>query len=392
MAHGRALREFVRAHAEDRPGVYRIYGPGEELLYVGKSVRVRSRLLSYFRAAPGEKAAEIVADAVHAAWDHVPNEFAAVVTEMKLIQRHRPPFNVEHKRRRPYVFIRVTPERAPRVLAVSRVVADGSVYFGPFPRARRVATAVLDLAHTLGLRDCAASVPVFFGDQLDIFAPGEAATVRTPWCMRADLGSCLGPCCGRTDAATYAARVLVARRFLGGAGKEPLRVLEKRMGEAAARLDFEYAALLRDRRERLGSFREELTAFRGEVEGLTFLYRVPGFKGDDRIYLMRSGRIRAELPHPKGREARGEVARAVEEVYSRLEAGPDGLTPEEAAEVLLVARWFRSRPRERRRTFGPKEWLAKRGAGEGRGFSAGDASAASLAPDAPEKQVASSEV
>ena len=51
------LREYVRAHAENRPGIYRMTGPGDELLYVGKSVKVRSRLLSYFTAERGEKAA-----------------------------------------------------------------------------------------------------------------------------------------------------------------------------------------------------------------------------------------------------------------------------------------------------------------------------------------------
>jgi excinuclease ABC subunit C len=362
-----SLRAYVATHAEDRPGVYRFWGPGEELLYVGKSVRVRTRLLSYFRAPPGEKAAEIAGEAVRATWEHVPNEFHAVVLEMKLIQRHRPPYNVEHKRRRPWVFVKVTGESAPRLLAVARVVPDGSVYYGPYPRVGRVATAVTDLAYTVGLRDCPASTPVIFDDQLDIFAASPASSApaasRSPWCLRADLGSCLGPCCGRTDASTYQARVGMARRFLAGGAKDPLRLLEKRMAEAAGRLDFEYAARLRDRLERLSGFREEMSAFRGEVEGLTFVYRVPGFRGDDRIYLIRRGRIRADLPHPRGRTAREETSERVADVYGQSEAGPDGLTAEEAAEVLLVARWFRTRPEERRRTFGPKEWLAQRGAG-----------------------------
>ena len=355
-----SLRTYVTAHAEDRPGVYRLYGRGGELLYVGKSVRVRTRLLSYFQAPEGEKAAEIAAQAVHADWELVPSEFHAVVLEMKLIQRHRPRFNIEHKRRRPYAFVKVTSELAPRVLAVSRVVADGSTYFGPYPRVRRVAEAVLDLAHTLGLRDCAGSTPVFFDDQLEIFGAGEATTHRSPWCLRADLGSCLGPCCGRTDVLTYQARVRMARRFLAGQAKDPLRLLETRMGEAATRLDFEYAARLRDRLDRLAGFRDELTAFRGEVAGLTFVYRVPGFKGDDRLYLIRGGRIRCELPHPKGRAAREAAIQRIEEVYGSAQQGPDGLTAEEAAEVLLVARWFRSRPKERRRTFGWREWVGER--------------------------------
>ena len=76
------------------------------------------------------------------------------------------------------------------------------------------------------------------------------------------------------------------------------------MATAAAAQDFEYAALLRDKLERLTQFQEELAAFAGRVESLTFVYRVPGFKGADRLYLIRRGRLRAELPLPKRRRER----------------------------------------------------------------------------------------
>ena len=82
------LREHVRATAENRPGVYRWLGPSDEVLYVGKSVRVRSRLLSYFRADRGEKAAEMIREATRVSWEYVPTEFGSLVSEMRLIQQH----------------------------------------------------------------------------------------------------------------------------------------------------------------------------------------------------------------------------------------------------------------------------------------------------------------
>lgn len=349
------LREHVRARAENRPGVYRMYGAEEELLYVGKSVRVRSRVLSYFRASRGEKAAELIRETNRIEWDYVPNEFYSLIREMKLIQRWRPRFNVQHKRKRIFAFVKVTAEPAPRVLPVTRVVEDGATYYGPFPRVRALARTTRELARTLELRDCPATTPVFFDDQLEMFEGG-----RVPRCMRADLRTCLAPCCGRPTADAYRGRVQLAKRFLEGRGQRPLSELERDMAQASDRRDFEYAAILRDRLERLREFQEQLVAFRGAVEELTFLYRVPGFAGDDRLYLIRRGRVRKEMAHPRSRRGRERVVKEVDRVYGEPEPGPSGLSPQDAAEILLVARWFRMKPKERERTVSPGTWLAEK--------------------------------
>jgi len=349
------LREHVRARAENRPGVYRMFGPGEELLYVGKSVRVRTRVLSYFRADKGEKAWELIHETARIEWDYIPNEFFSLIQEMKLIQERQPRFNVQHKRRRIYAFVKVTAEAAPRVLPVTRVVDDGSTYYGPFPRVKAIAVIARELSQVLGLRDCPAATPVFFRDQMEMFATG-----RVPRCMRAELSTCLAPCAGRPSAEEYMAMVGLARRFLEGKAEQPLGDLKNQMESASARMDFEYAATLRDRIERLTRFRDQLVAFRGKVENLSFLYRVPGFAGDDRLYLIRRGRIRKEVRLPKTRRARERVAQAIDHVYGEVETGPAALTAQEAAEILLVARWFRLNPKERGRTMKPETWLAER--------------------------------
>jgi excinuclease ABC subunit C len=237
----------------------------------------------------------------------------------------------------------------------TRVTGEDAVYFGPFPGGRSVEEAVLELSRVLGIRDCPASTPVFFADQLEIFN-GKAGAPR---CLRGEVGSCLAPCVGRPAAALYGERVRAARRFLEGKGEGPLELLHARIADAAARLDFEYAAVLRDRAERIGEFRDRLAAWRGEVDGLTFLYRVPGFRGDDRLYLIRRGRVREELPYPKGARARAVVDERVEDVFQTREPAPRMLESNDAAEMLFVASWFRARKRELRRTKTPKEWLTR---------------------------------
>jgi len=349
------LREHVRAQAENRPGVYRMFGPGNELLYVGKSVHVRTRVLSYFRATRGEKAWELIRETARIEWDYIPNEFFSLIREMKLIQRWQPRYNVQHKRKRIYAFVKVTAESAPRVLPVTRIVDDGATYYGPFPRVRAVAQTTRELGHVLGLRDCPGATPVFFSDQLEMFGGG-----RIPHCMRAELRTCLAPCCGRPTASEYGAAVEMARRFLEGKADAPLADLERQMDEAAKRMDFEYAGLLRDRLERLRAFRDQLVAFRGAVKDLNFVYRVPGFAGDDRVYLIKRGRIRRQMAHPKSTRARERVSRAIDDVYGETDPGPSGLSPQDAAEILLVAQWFRLNPKERKRTVEPATWLEEK--------------------------------
>ncbi len=348
------LRGWVREHAENRPGVYRMYAADGRILYVGKSVRVRTRLLSYFRAEPGEKPAELIRETARIRWDYIPDEFGSLVREMRLIQRRRPKYNVQHKRKRAYAFVKITAERAPRVLPVSAVSDDRALYYGPFPRVGRVSQTIRDLAHSLGLRDCAGATPIHFADQLDIFGLAD----RTPLCMRAELGSCMGPCAGLVSARDYLRRLDEARRFLENRSRTPLHRIQARMEEAAGRLDFEYAAILRDRLERLRIFQEELTAFRGHVESLRFIYRARGHGGRDRLYLIRAGRIRDHLPVPAGLDAMARARARIADAFEGPDPGPGALSAHDAAEVLLVARYFRLRQEELVRTLKPESVLA----------------------------------
>jgi excinuclease ABC subunit C len=272
---------------------------------------------------------------------------------MRMIQSWRPRYNVQHKRARPYAFLKLTQrEQAPRLLPVRRVVEDGSLYFGPFARVGALGDVARELAVVLGLRHCASSMSMSWSDQLSLFdAP------RTPGCIRAELGTCLAPCCGLTDARTYLDRVREARRFLEGRSDTPLPLLGQRMREAAARLDFEYAARLRDRQDRLSRLRDELAAFRGEVDALSFVYRVHGFEGEDRLYLIRGGRVRDVLAAPRTRTERSAAAERVRSVFSERDPGLTGLSATGAAEILLVSAWFRGRPDELARTSKPREWL-----------------------------------
>ncbi|HUG02306.1 MAG TPA: GIY-YIG nuclease family protein [Longimicrobiales bacterium] len=340
----RRLRAQVRADAENRPGIYRMYDAEGALVYVGKSVRVRSRLLSYFRGRTSEKSAQVLRRTERIDWEPQPSEFAALLREMRLIREAQPPLNVQHRRDPGYSFVKVTPEAAPRLAVTTRVVADGGTYYGPLRGRAAVRRGTRELADLLGLRDCPPSTPTRYRDQAELFQ-----LALYPECVRAELDRCLAPCARGCGEAEYRARVEEARAFLEGRSDAPLRNLEARMRGAAARMMFEHAALLRDRRERLRKLRDQLRILRRESRELSVVYRVPGFGGEDRVYLLVRGTIAEELPAPQDAAGEGRLrARVARLARQRLPPLHD-FDAERLAELRLVLRWFERNPEERER-------------------------------------------
>ncbi|HEV2131698.1 MAG TPA: GIY-YIG nuclease family protein [Longimicrobiaceae bacterium] len=344
----RELRQQVRSEARNRPGTYRMLAADGEVLYVGKSKQVRTRLLSYFRAREGEKALRIVGEARSITWEYEPSEFAALLRELQLIKRFRPRYNVQHKRDRKYSFLKLSAGAAPKLYVVPSVADDAAAYFGPFRGGSRIAEAVRELNDLLGLRDCALSTPMRFADQPDLFGHE-----RSPLCHRYELQRCAGPCAALCTEAEYRRRIELARAFLDGDADEPLRWLDERMLRAAERWEFEYAASLRDRARRLEALREEFGRLREALEGLTFLYTVPGEEGEDRVYVIRRGTVRASLPAPTTPAARRRLLRLAEEHFRHPERGGTMVAKHQVDEILLLAHWFRVHPDELARTVPP---------------------------------------
>jgi excinuclease ABC subunit C len=352
-AHLAVMRGEVRL-AADRPGVYRMLADDGEVLYVGKSKRVRTRLLSYFRCAyPEEKGARIVREATRIEWEYTPSEFAALLHELRLIKRFRPRFNVQMKRdARNYAFLKLTRGAAPKLLVVRGAGSeDGGVYYGPFVGAQRVGEAARELSDVLGLRDCPLDRKMYFSDQQELFQLAP----RTPGCIRLEIRKCLGPCVGACSVSEYDERVVLARAFLDGVDDGPMLTLRGQMEACAERLEFERAASYRDKLRRLEDLREQFGRLRFAVETLSFVYTVPGHEGDDRVYLVRRGRVRHEQAAPRTAAERRQLAAQVGEVFGAAEHVGAGVPSHEVDELLLLSSWFRRFPAELARTCPPVE-------------------------------------
>jgi excinuclease ABC subunit C len=343
------MRAHVKDTAADRPGVYRMIAEDGEVVYVGKSKRVRSRLLSYFRCSfPEDKGARILRDATRIEWEYTPSEFAALLGELRLIKQFRPRFNVAMKHDgRNYCFIKITRGGAAR-LAVVRGPGpdDQSTYYGPFVGATSVGEAVRELNDVLGLRDCAADQKMHFADQPELFD----IMPRTPGCIRFEVRKCLGPCVGGCTVRQYDERVALARAFLDGVDDGPIEHLRREMEAASERLEYERAASLRDKFMRLEALRAQFARLRFAVENLSFTYAVPGYDGDDRVYLIRRGRVRAETPAPRTPEEAAALLEMIDDVFTPTERLTGQIPTHEIDELLLLSSWFRRFPEELQRT------------------------------------------
>ncbi len=352
------MRAEVRAQAKDRPGVYRMLSADGEIVYVGKSKKLRTRLLSYFRCSfPEDKGARIVREADRIEWDYAPSEFAALLEELRLIKRFRPRLNVAMMRdARHFAFIKLTRGIAPKLLVVRGAGAeDAQIYYGPFHGAQRVGEAVRELNDALGLRDCRLDQPMHFADQPELFH----LYPRTPGCIRHEIRKCLGPCVGGCTSSEYDERVRMVRGFLDGADDGPMNSLRAEMMAASERLDFERAASLRDKVQRLEGLREQFIKFRFAVETLSFVYTVPGYEGDDRLYLIRRGRVRGEYAIPRSEPDRVRLLDMVEDVFNPVERDTAQVPSHEIDELLLLSSWFRRFPAELGRSRVAKAFVAE---------------------------------
>ncbi|HEY4319875.1 MAG TPA: hypothetical protein VGM77_01750 [Gemmatimonadales bacterium] len=347
-----ALRFRVQRLAEDRPGTYRMVDAGGRVLYAGKAKQLRTRLLSYFRATfPEDKQARILHAATDIQFDYSPSEFAASLAELKLIRKHRPPFNVQMNRSKRYGFLVLTEEPAPRLVATGTPERIRGRVYGPLPSPARTVMAARVLSDLLGLRDCRADMPVHYAEQGDFFAEPRRAA-----CPRFDFKTCLGPCAGAVAEWLYRERVETVASFCEGRSLAPVDRIITEMTTRAAAADFEGAVRWRERFESLEWLLTATTRARAALELLSFVYRDPGAQGDDRVYLIRSGEVRACYPDPVSPLEREMFAAVVREELRRPLDSPHRVDAERLHERLLVMSWFRTRPDAWRRTVSLTEW------------------------------------
>ena len=269
----------------DAPGVYLFLGPGREVLYVGTSTSIRTRVRSYFTAA--EKRRRMV-EMIRVAESVTPvvcaTTLEAQVRELRLIAEHVPRYNRRSRFPQRMPWVRLTSEPFPRLSVVRDVKDDGTAhddgtaYIGPFASRLAAQSAVDALHEAFAIRRCSERLPV-------VAAPGASA------CALAGMGRCGAPCTGAQSRDDYATVVTAVRAAMTADTRPVVEAHAARIAALSAEERFEEAGAVRDRLDDFlrGAARAQRFAPLSRAAELVAARRVD--RGDWEVVVIRHGRL-----------------------------------------------------------------------------------------------------
>ncbi|HEY2134608.1 MAG TPA: excinuclease ABC subunit UvrC [Xanthobacteraceae bacterium] len=233
LGAGRAVIAHYARHAPTSPGVYRMIGAAGDVLYVGKAKSLKKRVLAYARPTGHDsRITRMIAATSALEFVSTATETEALLLEANLIKRLRPRFNVLLRDDKSFPYILITADQAsPQILKHRGARNRKGDYYGPFAAVNAVNRTITALQRAFLIRSCSDAV----------------FESRTRPCLLYQIKRCSAPCTGEISPPDYAELVREAKAFLSGRSRAVKEELAHEMEAASAGLDFERAAVLRDR-------------------------------------------------------------------------------------------------------------------------------------------------
>lgn len=214
--------------APSSSGVYLWRNEKGTVIYVGKAKNLKNRLSSYFSGERHIKVQLLVSNASSIEYITTSNEYEAFLLENNLIKKYSPRYNIQLKDGKSYPSLKITNEEFPRLFKTRQIKKDGSIYYGPYPDSGALETFIETLYKVYPVRHC------------------RTFKKRTAPCMYYHIGRCKAPCCGKIDKDSYNEFIEEIKSLLEGKGDETVAKMTSIMKAAAASLNFEKAARIRD--------------------------------------------------------------------------------------------------------------------------------------------------
>jgi len=228
-----------------KPGIYQFKDKNGKVIYVGKSKNLRNRVRSYFQIGKPQDAKTNAM--IRHIFDFeiiiVDSEIEAFLLEDNLIKSLKPKYNIMLRDDKSYPYVRVTNEEFPRIFSTRRLIKDGSKYFGPFTDVRSIKQLIRSIRTIFQLRSCDLKLT-------------ENAISRGKFkvCLDYHIRKCQGPCEGYISREEYLNNVKSAIQVLSGKTREIEKILEDEMYSLSERMEFEKAAIVRNKLQALREF------------------------------------------------------------------------------------------------------------------------------------------
>lgn len=325
---GRSVIASYLKHAPASSGVYRMLDAAGDVLYVGKAKSIRKRLASYARPTGHDtRIARMIAATASLEFVSTRTETEALLLEANLIKRLRPRFNVLMRDDKSFPYIVITKDHpAPQILKHRGARTHVGDYYGPFASVWAVNRTITALQRAFLIRSCSDAV----------------FESRTRPCLLHQIKRCSGPCTGEISPEDYAELVREAREFLSGKSSAVKGMLAAEMEKSSNALDFERAAIYRDRLAALSAIQSQQGVnLRGVEDADVFAIHHAGGYNCVQVFFFRTGQNwgnRAYFPKADRGVAPDEVLNAfIAQFYDDKPVPRTILVSEELPERALLA-------------------------------------------------------
>ena len=323
------------------PGVYRFRDSDGRVLYVGKAKNLRARLSNYF--APlhtlHERTRRMVTTAASVEWTVVASDVDSLQLEYMWIKEFDPPFNVRYRDDKSYPFMAITlADEAPRVIVTRNRRIKGAKYFGPYPKVWAVHDTIDLMIRVFPIRTCSDS------------SYKKAMASGRP-CFPGQIGRCGGPCSMKVTIEEHRAIVEDFVAFMSGGDQRFTKELTARMREASAAMDYEAAAVYRDRLQAIDAvLNKSALVLAADTDADLFGIAEDELAATVQHFVIRGGRVRGVRATTIEKELDIAGGDLVDQVLQRTYGNAEGadiprqvLVPALPDDATELEEWLRTR-------------------------------------------------